>query len=356
MPRSIHYPCISPELNPYNELLIRSLNLSGYSSESCNSINHLFKSVLTRRVSVVHFHWLDRAGGSFSLQPLRLFWQLSIISLIIIARVFNIRTVWTVHNMNKHNSIDNVLIYYKTVSLLVNSIICHSPSACHLISQTYHVPSRKIVFIPHGYYPQALSVKNKSYTDVCSQEPLRILYFGNLSPYKGLDTLLSALNNINIPHHLQPNVTIAGSLNKSKYPSLLGDLQAFPNLTIIPNFLNYSTLNSHLNDSDIVILPFKDILTSGSLIYALSSGRPVIISNIPSLSFYLSPSFAFTFNPGDILSLAHVLESTCTNYMKNDLAEMGRCARNFALTLDWNTIGRQTANVYTRKRNVSLFQ
>jgi glycosyltransferase involved in cell wall biosynthesis len=356
MPRSIHYPCIDPKFNPYNKLLIEALNFSGYQSESCNSITYLFLRVFSRSVSVVHFHWLDRAGGSFSLQPLKLFWQLSILILIVVTRLHNIKIVWTVHNINTHNSDSNALIFYKTVSVLVHTIISHSPSACQLISHAYHVKSEKVVFIPHGYYPMALSVKPRIYSDTPRQQTLRIIYFGNLSPYKGLDTLISALNMICSPQKLQPIVTIVGGLNEHKYPTLLADLQSGPNVTVIPKFVDYSTLNSHLNNSDIVILPFKDTLTSGSLIYALTSGRPVIVSNISSLTYYLSPSFAFTFIPGDVMSLAHVLDKICTNSIKSDLGEMGRCAREFALSLDWTAIALQTVKLYQSNARVRLSQ
>jgi glycosyltransferase involved in cell wall biosynthesis len=202
----------------------------------------------------------------------------------------------------------------------------------------------------------ALSVESQAYSDTPKQQPLRILYFGNLSPYKGLDTLISALNTLCLPQQLQPNVTIVGSLNVHKYPTLLADLQSGRNVTVIPKFIDYSTLNSHLNNSDVVILPFKDILTSGSLIYALTSGRPVIVSNISSLTYYLSPSFAFTFTPGDVMSLAHVLDEICTHSIIRDLGEMGRCAREFALSLDWATIALKTVKLYQSNANVRLSQ
>jgi glycosyltransferase involved in cell wall biosynthesis len=345
----IHYPCISVSSNPYNQLLISSLNQIEFRSNSCNSILSLYRLVLSGQVSAIHFHWLDRAGGQFSRVPSKLLWQLFIILILIIARLLNIKLVWTVHNLNAHNSSVESHQFYHLVAILVDSLIAHSPSAIDIISATYNVRSNKIHFIPHGLYPQACDINPIPLTSISHSSPrLRLLYFGNISPYKGIDLFASALQKVAKPlGDLNPLVWIIGNINASRYPELGLQLTQCDNVTIISEFVDESQLLKFVSDADLIVLPFRDTLTSGSLVYALSSAKPVLISDIPSLSFYLSPDYSFKFNPGCVDSLASQLTYICLNHTHNSLHYMGQLARTFAMTLDWRSIAIATSQLYS---------
>jgi beta-1,4-mannosyltransferase len=346
--RSIHYPCISSSSNPYNDLLVDALNKQGISSQACNSIAILCLAVLGRKVSTVHFHWLDRAGGRFSIRTLKLAWQLTIICLLLFARIFNMNTVWTVHDLKAHNSGNQQFFFYRLVASLVNSLIGHSPNAVDSISSSYDVSQAKVHFIPHGLYPRAFDVSAENILNASPySSKLRLIYFGHVSPYKGLDILASALQIASKRLGDQsPDITIIGNLNRSKYPLLAAQLGQCSNLKIISKFVDYDSLNKYLEKADLVVLPFRYTLTSGSLVYALSAGKPVLVSSIDSLAYYLSPSFSFTFEPNSAISLAEQLVLICNNYSARKLQSMGVLARRFAMTLDWDTVARQTSSLY----------
>jgi beta-1,4-mannosyltransferase len=344
----IHYPCVPPTSNPYNSLLISSLNNIGVTCKSCNSINRVYWYVLSGQVSALHFHWLDRAGGNFTLLPSKLLWQLSIILVIILSRLIHIKSVWTVHNLESHNKAIQSNLFYRLVSRLVHSLIAHSPSAIILISESYKVNTAKIVFIPHGSYPEAYEVNSfhSDLTDDISSR-LRLVYFGNVSPYKGIDLLALALHRVSTQlGELNPEVSIIGKFNTSLYPELALQLSQCDNIKIISDFVETRRLNSLLAAADLIVLPFRETLTSGSLIYALSSAKPVLISDIPSLDFYLSPTYSFTFTPGNVDSLASQLLFICFNHSKESLKLMGQSARAFSSTLDWKAIAYQTSKLY----------
>jgi beta-1,4-mannosyltransferase len=344
----IHYPCVPPHVNPYNNLLISSLNKIGIPSRPCNSIISLYKDIFFGQVSAVHFHWLDRAGGHFSGTPSKLLWQSSIIFIILVARLLNIRLVWTIHNLEAHNKAIKSYHFYHFVSILVNSLIAHSPYAIKLISATYDVKPNKITFIPHGLYPHAFALSSSSAIPRRqSSLALKLLYFGNISPYKGIDTFALALNHISqfLGDH-NPQVSIVGRLNTVRFPDLLQQIKNCDNVSLISEFVDQSELNRFVADADLIVLPFLDTLTSGSLIYALSSAKPVLISDIQSLAFYLSPSYSFTFTPGNVDSLASKLSFICLNHSRETLQSMGQSARAFASTLDWHTIAIKTSKLY----------
>jgi glycosyltransferase involved in cell wall biosynthesis len=342
-----HYPCISSDINPYNELLISALNAQGYPAYSCNSIAYLYSQFVHRKIAAIHFHWLDRAGGNLNLSPSKLSWQIAIILLLLISRLTGIKTVWTVHNLHTHNSSNQDVLFYRFVSALVGSLISHSPSTISSIASTYKVCSQKIQFIPHGNYPQAFASSILSPVPSDTTRRLRILYFGNISPYKGLDLLSLAIQAISKQlGDRTPDVTIVGSLNRTKYPLLAMQLHQCSNLNIVSGFVDNDELNQYLQNADFVVLPFRSSFTSGSLIYALSAGKPVLIPHFDSLSYYLSPTYSFTFSPGNLPSLISSLFSICTVHSPTSLQLMGKAARQFAQGLSWNVIAQETALLY----------
>jgi beta-1,4-mannosyltransferase len=345
---AIHYPCISPDSNPYNILLLNALNEQGITSRACNSIAMLYLVILRRRVSTVHFHWLNRAGGQISKKPAQLAWQTAIIFILLFARAFGIRTVWTVHDLEAHNLSNHGFVFYRSVAALVNSLIAHSPDAARIISSSYDVALSKVHCIPHGLYPRAFEVKAKKVADPrAGQAKLRLLYFGHISPYKGLDTFASALQVASKQlGEASPDVTIIGYLNSARYPKLSTQLTKAYDLRIISDFMDCDSLNRHLEEADLIVLPFRHTLTSGSLIYALSAGKPVLVSRIDSLAYYLSPSYSFLFEANNIASLAAQLVLICNDYSAYRLQCMGISARRFAMTLDWSVVAKQTSRLY----------
>jgi beta-1,4-mannosyltransferase len=343
-----HYPCIPTEVNPYNHLLISALNDQGYNAYACYSIAYLYRQLLSRKVLAVHFHWLDRAGGHMNLVPSKFIWQFAILSLIITCRLAGIRTIWTIHNLHTHNSTEFGVFFYRLISILIDVIITHSPASIPIISATYQVRQDKVKFIPHGNYPQAFASRNFPTAQPPSSGRLRFLYFGNISPYKGLDILASALQEISDKlGDLYPDITILGTLNTSKYPLLTTQLHECKNLTLVSGFVDDSILAKYLEEADIVVLPFRYTFTSGSLIYALSAGKPVLIPDLETIRYYLSPNFSFTFIPKSINSLTSVLLNICTTHSRSSLLPMGDAARTFAETLSWTSIARKTAFYYS---------
>jgi beta-1,4-mannosyltransferase len=345
---AIHYPCIPPDSNPYNILLLNALNKRGINSRECNSMAVLYRVILRRRATTIHFHWLNRAGGQISKNPAKLSWQSAIVFILLFSRAFGIRTVWTVHDLEAHNSSNNTFTFYRLVATLVNSLIAHSPAAVKIVASSYDVDLSKVHFIPHGLYPNALEVKARKDADHRpGQTKLRLVYFGNISPYKGLDTFASALQVASKQlGDLSPDVTIIGNLNNSRYPKLSTQLAEANELRIISDFMDCDSLNRCLEEADLVVLPFRHTLTSGSLIYALSAGKPVLVSRIDSIAYYLSPSYSFIFEAGNVTALAAQLVQICNNYSTHRLQCMGVSARRFAMTLDWSVIAKKTSNLY----------
>jgi glycosyltransferase involved in cell wall biosynthesis len=101
-------------------------------------------------------------------------------------------------------------------------------------------------------------------------------------------------------------------------------------------------LSRVLRAADVVVLPFRDILTSGSAILALSHGRPVVVPALGCLPETLPADAAILYDPDDPDALTDALHRAAGV----DLPAMGIRARAWADGLDWGPIAAETARLY----------
>ena len=97
-----------------------------------------------------------------------------------------------------------------------------------------------------------------------------------------------------------------------------------------------------LRAADVAVLPFRNILTSGSAILAMSHGRPVVAPSMGCLPQTLPADASILYDPDVADGLSGALKIAAAA----DLATMGQRARAYADTLDWAPIAERTAALY----------
>ncbi len=113
--------------------------------------------------------------------------------------------------------------------------------------------------------------------------PIRLLHFGRLLPYKGLDLLAEALTIIGPRRDLL--VRIAGSGPAS---AELDALAALPNVTVENRWVPEEEVGALLGWSDALILPYREASQSGVAAAALAAGRAVVATRVGGLTEQLS--------------------------------------------------------------------
>ena len=98
----------------------------------------------------------------------------------------------------------------------------------------------------------------------------------------------------------------------------------------------------YLNSADVVVLPFSEVLTSGSAIAALSFGKPLIMPRRGCLPELVDDSMSILYDPADDRALPEALSLI----REWDLDAAGRAAMGRARELDWDDIAGRTATVY----------
>jgi beta-1,4-mannosyltransferase len=112
---------------------------------------------------------------------------------------------------------------------------------------------------------------------------LNLVYFGQIRPYKNLDGLIRAASGFS-PDEIR--VKIVGWSKDPEFTRMLSGLaSAAPAVTLdIRNALvPQADLEAALDESDAVVLPYRNILNSGAALFALSRNRPVMAPRLGTL-------------------------------------------------------------------------
>src|SRR5262249_4422785 len=100
-----------------------------------------------------------------------------------------------------------------------------------------------------------------------------VLFFGQIRPYKGIDTLTAAME-IVLAARTDVHLVVAGTVTDANLTCELTTFAAeHPHAVTLftsPSPLSEAAITDALNASDLVVLPFKSASQSGSVVQALS--------------------------------------------------------------------------------------
>jgi len=133
--------------------------------------------------------------------------------------------------------------------------------------------------------------------------PRRLLCFGRLRAYKGLDLLAAALRSLGPLADLE--VRVVGNGPES---TALAALRILPGVKVENRWVPESEVNTLLNWADVVVLPYREASQSGIAPTALASGRRVIATRVGGLPEQLGDSPLATLCEPEAASLAAAIK------------------------------------------------
>jgi glycosyltransferase involved in cell wall biosynthesis len=115
--------------------------------------------------------------------------------------------------------------------------------------------------------------------DLPRGRPIRLLFFGRILPYKGLDTILAALPLIRAA---RPDIELEiwGSGDIAPYRAVLEQTQG---VRLEHRWLEEQDIPAIFERTDICVLPYREASQSAVTASALAVGMPVITTPLPSL-------------------------------------------------------------------------
>jgi beta-1,4-mannosyltransferase len=259
------------DVNPYTALLADPM-------QRCNvEVIEFGWNLRSFFSDVVHFHWPNDFFNTPTVQRQIQVWK----NLLWLAmfRAKGGHVVWTVHNAWPHDQSKRRSLQLRTFLALIDGIIFLNRTSKDIVLAEYAIlRGKKSAVIPHGSFDELFSIpsKQKKYTPHC---PVRLGYFGLIRPYKQLDRLLNCMKDISTT---EASLAVAGT--SFGYPELEQQIKELArglrNVHLSLAHLTHDQLMRFVDDSDAVILPYRDILNSGAAILALSRQRPIMVPSL----------------------------------------------------------------------------
>ncbi len=213
------------------------------------------------------------------------------------------RIVWTVHNELPHEG-DYLAAFMRLrrgIAALADRILVHNRTAISLIIGQSGADPAKVVLLPHPSYLGVYESEAATFAEAPDWESRRLLLFGMLRRYKGLETLIDAM-----AAAPEVEVAIVGEVMAPDHvDALMPRIEATPGLTLTRQRIDDADVPALLRAHRGVVLPYARVLTSGVAMLAMSFGRPIIAPDLPQLREVLPASqHPLLYPPGDTEALA----------------------------------------------------
>lgn len=281
----------------YPELLYGKKNQSDPASNT-DRINSEFKQLSYDIDSVSIWSWhatyqkIATFGPDLVILPWWVaYWAPMYAYLISSLKMRGIKVVFLCINIYEHE--DNVLkkILTKFVLTRADSIIVHSEqekSVAQKINPTAKVKKHLLPLFEYG-------------TKIAERQggtKLQLLFFGFVRPYKGLDTLLKA---VSILKNHDISLKIAGEFwnDKNDYQDLIDELGISDKVVIIDRYVSDQEMSNHFAETDLVVLPYRESITSGVIATAYGFRKPVLATNVGGFYEVVKEDFTGKIVPPD---------------------------------------------------------
>lgn len=215
------------------------------------------------------------------------------------------------------------------------------------VQALYDFPGDRIWTVPHGAFtfgqdaPQA--------RDLTGERPLRLLFFGRILPYKGLDHLLNAyriLHERNVPVELE----IVGSGDMAPYER---HLQGLKGITVLNKWVGEDEIADAMARTDLVVLPYIEASQSGVAAAALTAGLPIVATPVGGLVEQVTDRQTGIIAKGmTAADLADAIRSLSDPVLYRHCSEGGlRYARD---ELGWSRIATRVSEIVSEVRSLPL--
>ncbi|WP_395340294.1 glycosyltransferase [Ningiella sp. W23] len=329
------------QTNPYQRLLYSTFEQKEDSGAFPSEIDDAIRALSAQPdIKVIfHLHWQNVITGAMPSAHEHRIKAKKFLSKLQAFQLMGGVVIWTIHNKLPHDVkfLRAELEFHEALADAVDVILLHDESAFDVVNEQYQIRKEKVKYIAHGSYSSCYA-DDISLTEArtrlgIANDNFVYSFIGQLRPYKGIDTLLDA--SYHFMHCDNVSALIAG---KPVWPysvgSVLQKTTPFKHIQVYEEFIPDDELQIYFSASDIIVLPYDEILTSGSIFLALSFGRPIVLPKLPALSGWFAHPFVFSFNRDDASDLAQVLNQI-RQIDKNDFIALGEQARAFSKTQSW---------------------
>jgi glycosyltransferase involved in cell wall biosynthesis len=260
-----------------------------------------------------------------------------------IRKLKKIPIVMSIHDPEPHSGEKNwrIDLARKITFNTVDGFILHSEFSKQRFHNRYGIPERRLFCIKLGSY----NIYREWADNSIATDHRCVLFFGRLSPYKGIDVLYKATN---LVAEKVPNVrfVIAGQPIAGYQPPAPPSLVHNGRIDVIRQYISNMDLTRLFQKAAVVVCPYRDATQSGVVLTAYAFNKPVIATNVGGLPEYVIEGQTGFLIAGDKpQEIARALIKILTGSHSNKKLESGiRKAKQDQFS--WSEISHKTLQTY----------
>ncbi len=297
---------------------------------------------------VVIFHWPDEF---FARQPLHARWKVALkLFLLRLARLLRgVRLIWVAHNAQPHDAESSARSARPFLRAL-DGIVHLSQHSCEVVRAQYEPNPRTLELVTvHGHYRDDATTRPQPF--VAPDREVRLVYFGQIRPYKGVEDLVSCAAKLADAGVRLQVVGVVQDEPTAERVKEMARLAPHIQLDLRPEPLSDVELEAAVDAAHAVVLPYRRILNSGAALYAVSRNRPLLAprqGSLPELQIALGKQWV------------HLYDEDLTGEVLRTFVEAVRGRPDGALAdlsaFDWSGIGEKVRGLLRRLTEHQLDQ
>lgn len=251
------------------------------------------------------------------------------------------KVVLTVHDVHTHVGESRgwqMLLHHRLIAR-ANGVIVHGDFLKQQFQGAYPKMSDKVWSAQHG----AFALYKRWDDGTIAEEDKTALFFGRISPYKGIDVLIRAWRIVE-KRCLGCKLILAGQgQDFAPYARMIGSSSAFE---VHNRFVPHAEVHRLFRRASVVVLPYIEASQSGVLAMAYAFGKPVVVTDVGSLSEMVEDGpTGLIVPPSDPQALANALARLLSD---RDLRQRmkKRISERAATELSWKAVGTRTVEIY----------
>lgn len=191
------------------------------------------------------------------------------------------------------------------------AFVVHSAWDAEVFVSRYGLDPDTVTVVTHGPYPSRAGSAVTPSPGEGEGDEVRVLFFGTIRPYKGLEVLVEAFERLD-PGLAKWKLTVVGETWEGwRLPiSLIMKSARINDITLVNRYVTDDEADRYFGEADIVALPYLRSSASGPLAMAIARGLPVVTTDVGGLTeFASSYPGAVLVSAGDPVALAAGLEA-----------------------------------------------
>jgi len=330
------------QINPYTSLLYEQI--IKYNDIQVDEFRN--KEAIVGEFDIIHVHWPEAMLIKIKNPMLACLYVLKFCLAVKILKLKGSKLIWTIHNLKSHEDNFSLLrnTYFRWFVNTVDGVLVLSETTLELVEKTYpELLNKPLEVTPHGHYkniyPNFISRQEARNKLGLNMEDTVFLFVGQIRRYKNLLSLISAFRETKEPTY---KLVIAGLPDSNELMNEIQSESALDSrITAHLQFVSTDDMQIYLNSADALVLPYKEILNSGTAVLGLSFNKPLILPNkgaMAELKKIVGSEWVYTYE-----------ENISSTILLSGIAWLNECKRPEEVPLrelSWESISFKTYQFY----------